>query len=115
MILDNHSAHISKETKAWIARQPAHRFAFTFTPKHGSWLNLIEGFFSKLARSVLNLRKPTIDTACVHAGLGIPSVDVEHETLGQMAAEHFLVRGYRHFRYFGSGRAYYARLRLASS
>ena len=29
------------------------RFAFTFTPKHGSWLNLIEGFFSKFARSVL--------------------------------------------------------------
>ena len=29
------------------------RFSFVFTPKHGSWLNLIEGFFSKLARSVL--------------------------------------------------------------
>jgi transposase len=53
LILDNHSAHISKETKAWLADQPAGRFAFTFTPKHGSWLNLIEGFFSKLARSVL--------------------------------------------------------------
>ncbi len=53
LILDNHSAHISKETKAWIAAQPAGRFTFTFTPKHGSWLNLIEGFFSKLARSVL--------------------------------------------------------------
>jgi transposase len=53
LILDNHSAHISKETKAWIAQQPAHRFEFTFTPTHGSWLNLIEGFFSKLARSVL--------------------------------------------------------------
>ena len=53
LILDNHSAHISKETKAWLAAQPAHRFEFTFTPKHGSWLNLIEGFFSKLARSVL--------------------------------------------------------------
>jgi hypothetical protein len=26
---------------------------FTFTPTHGSWLNLIEGFFSKFARSVL--------------------------------------------------------------
>jgi transposase len=26
---------------------------FTFTPTHGSWLNLIEGFFSKLTRSVL--------------------------------------------------------------
>jgi len=53
LILDNHSAHISKETKAWLAEQPAGRFEFTFTPKHGSWLNLVEGFFSKLARSVL--------------------------------------------------------------
>jgi transposase len=53
LILDNHSAHISKETRAWLADQPAHRFEFVFTPKHGSWLNLIEGFFSKLARSVL--------------------------------------------------------------
>jgi DDE superfamily endonuclease len=53
LILDNHSAHISKETRAWLAAQPAGRFAFTFTPKHGSWLNLIESFFSKLAGSVL--------------------------------------------------------------
>ncbi len=53
VILDNHSAHISKETKAWLADQPAGRFEFTFTPKHASWLNLVEGFFSKLARSVL--------------------------------------------------------------
>ena len=53
VILDNHSAHISRETQAWLATQPAGRFAFTFTPKHGSWLNLIEGFFSKFARSVL--------------------------------------------------------------
>ena len=53
LILDNHSAHISKETKTWLADQPVGRFEFTFTPKHGSWLNLIEGFFSKLARSVL--------------------------------------------------------------
>ena len=53
LILDNHSAHISKETKAWLAAQPDGRFELTFTPKHGSWLNLIEGFFSKFARSVL--------------------------------------------------------------
>jgi len=26
LILDNHSAHISEETKAWLARQPARRF-----------------------------------------------------------------------------------------
>jgi transposase len=53
IILDNHSAHISKETKAWLAEQPEGRFTLVFTPKHGSWLNLVEGFFSKLARSAL--------------------------------------------------------------
>ncbi len=33
--------------------QPEGRFSFVFTPKHGSWLNLVEGFFSKMARSML--------------------------------------------------------------
>jgi transposase len=36
----------------FLATRP-NRFEFIFTPKHGSWLNLIETFFSKLARSVL--------------------------------------------------------------
>ena len=53
ILLDNHSAHTSKETRAWLAEQPEGRFEFTFTPKHGSWLNLIEVFFSKMSRSVL--------------------------------------------------------------
>jgi transposase len=53
LILDNHFAHISRETRAWLDTRPTGRFEFTFTPKHGSWLNLIEGFFSKFARSVL--------------------------------------------------------------
>jgi transposase len=53
LILDNHSAHISKETRTWLAARPAGRFEFTFTPTHGFWLNLTEGFFSKFARSVL--------------------------------------------------------------
>lgn len=53
LLLDNHSAHTSKETKAWLATQPEGRFTLVFTPKHASWLNLVEGFFSKMARSVL--------------------------------------------------------------
>ena len=53
LILDNHSAHVSKETTAWLAAQPEGRFTLVFTPKHGSWLNLVEGFFSKMARSML--------------------------------------------------------------
>ena len=36
IILDNHSAHVSRETTAWLAAQPMGRFTFTFTPTHGS-------------------------------------------------------------------------------
>jgi transposase len=32
LILDNHSAHISKETRSWLATRPTGRFEFTFTP-----------------------------------------------------------------------------------
>ncbi len=53
LILDNHSAHTSQAVRAWLAEQREGRFQFVFTPTHASWLNLIEGFFSKLARSVL--------------------------------------------------------------
>lgn len=52
IVLDNHSAHISKETRAYLAAVP-NRFEFIFTPKHGSWLNLVEGFFSKMTRTML--------------------------------------------------------------
>ena len=52
IILDNHSAHVSKETTKWLLSKPG-RFEFIFTPKHGSWLNMIEMFFSKIARSFL--------------------------------------------------------------
>lgn len=52
VVLDNHSSHISKETQAFLHKNPG-RFAFVFTPKHGSWLNMIEMFFSKIARGFL--------------------------------------------------------------
>lgn len=52
IVLDNHSAHISKETQKYLRTKPG-RFQFVFTPKHGSWLNIIEMFFSKIARSFL--------------------------------------------------------------
>ena len=56
VILDNHSAHVSKETTQWLLSRPG-RFEFVFTPKHASWLNMIEMFFSKIARSFLrNIR-----------------------------------------------------------
>lgn len=52
LVLDQHSAHTSKETMSYLATRP-NRFIFVHTPKHGSWLNLIETLFSKMARTFL--------------------------------------------------------------
>jgi transposase len=52
IILDNHSAHISKETMKYLASRPG-RFLYVHTPKHGSWLNLVETLFGKMARTFL--------------------------------------------------------------
>lgn len=61
VVLDNHSAHISKETMRYLATRP-NRFEFVFTPKHGSWLNIIECFFSKFTRVFLrNIRVSSKD------------------------------------------------------
>jgi transposase len=59
LILDNHSAHISKETRAFLSTVPG-RFEFVFTPTHGSWLNIIESLFAKMARTFL--RKIRVET-----------------------------------------------------
>ena len=61
VVLDNHSAHISKETMAYLATRPG-RFEYVHTPKHGSWLNLIECAFSKMARTFLrHIRVKSLD------------------------------------------------------
>ena len=61
VVLDNHSAHISKETMAFLATRPG-RFEYVHTPKHGSWLNLIECAFSKMARTFLrHIRVASLD------------------------------------------------------
>lgn len=52
LILDHHSTHISKETMSYLATRP-NRFLYVHTPKHGSWLNLIDTLFGKMARTFL--------------------------------------------------------------
>lgn len=53
IVCDNHSAHKSKEVQNYLATKPEGRFVFVFTPTHGSWLNLIESFFSKMTKQML--------------------------------------------------------------
>jgi len=44
---------VSKLTRAAFLCQPEHRVTFHFTPKHASWLNQIEIWFSILVRKLL--------------------------------------------------------------
>lgn len=52
LVLDNFKAHTSKEVMKYLDTRP-NRFVFVFTPKHGSWLNIVESFFGKMARTLL--------------------------------------------------------------
>lgn len=52
IVLDNIKVHTSEATRKYLATVPG-RFEFVFTPKHGSWLNMVEGFFSKMTRQML--------------------------------------------------------------
>ena len=51
LIMDNGSSHTSRATRAWLAAHP--RFSVTCTPKHASWLNMIELWFGVLTRRLL--------------------------------------------------------------
>ncbi len=51
LILDNGSSHTSHETKAFFDENP--RLVPVLLPKHGSWLNQIEIWFSVLSRQAL--------------------------------------------------------------
>lgn len=52
IVLDNLKVHTSEATRKYLATASG-RFEFVFTPKHGSWLNMVESFFSKMTRQML--------------------------------------------------------------
>ena len=51
IILDNHSAHKTKEVMQWAEKKPY--VHFHFTPTSASWLNAVEGWFAQLERRAL--------------------------------------------------------------
>jgi LacI family transcriptional regulator len=75
---------------------------------HGIIANLS---VSEVARAVVKMRKPLVDTACTLPDLGIPVVDVDHIAVGRLAAKYFLDRGFTYFGFFGSEKVLYSQLR----
>ena len=51
LILDNLSTHKTPAVKKWLLRH--HRFKLHFTPTYGSWMNLVERWFSALTTKKL--------------------------------------------------------------
>jgi transposase len=75
IILDNHSAHISKETLAYLSLHP-NRFQYVLTPKHGSWLNIVETLFGKMARTFLrHIRVQSLDELKARILKGIAEIN----------------------------------------
>lgn len=59
-------------------------------------------FDRKLTLKVLDLGTPLVNTTSTFPDIAMPVVDVDHLEVGRLAAEHFLVRGFKQFGYFGS-------------
>ena len=51
MVIDNYATHKHPAVRAWLERHP--RVTLHFTPTSGSWLNLVEAFFSIITRQAL--------------------------------------------------------------
>ena len=51
VVVDNYATHKHPAVRAWLARHP--RVHLHFTPTSGSWLNLVEAFFSIITRQAL--------------------------------------------------------------
>lgn len=66
---------------------------------HGIIVHL---FDRKLANALVKLGVPMVNTTSTLKNLQVPLVEVDHTRVGQLAAEYFLSRGFRHFGYFGS-------------
>jgi transposase len=51
LVVDNYATHKHPAVRAWLARDP--RITLHFTPTSGSWLNLVEVFFSIITRQAI--------------------------------------------------------------
>jgi transposase len=51
VVVDNYGTHKHAKVQAWLAKHP--RIHLHFTPTYGSWLNLVEVFFSIIERQAL--------------------------------------------------------------
>jgi len=77
LVLDNHSAHLSQETQAYLNTRP-NRFQYVLTPTHGSWLNIVETLFGKMSRTFLrHIRVQSWEELRDRILLGVAEINAE--------------------------------------
>ncbi|MGA2175115.1 MAG: DNA-binding transcriptional regulator [Verrucomicrobiota bacterium] len=77
-------------------------------PGDGAFVLITNRADARIARS---LPMPVVNLACYLADASIPTVTVNHKTIGHIAAEHLLERRFKRFAYYGAGGLLYSELR----
>lgn len=110
------------EHDSWIFRDAAPSMSVIDAVREWDPAGIIAHLFEQdVADGLRALGKPLVNVTST-LRLDLPLVEVDHDAVGRMAAEHFLNGGFRHFGYFGSrsagfstGRERGFRQRLAES
>jgi LacI family transcriptional regulator len=92
-----------------------------FTTKPPGWLNAWDGdgiisrtSTTEMIKAAARTRVPLVELTDRHGDFGLPRVWSDNTAVSQLAADHLLERGFRHFAFCGFSREYWSKQRLAS-
>jgi LacI family transcriptional regulator len=93
----------------WVVRDGPPRLHMVNRVREWKPHGIIAGLvLPQVARTLMRMRKPLVDTAFALPGLNVPTVDVDHAAVGRMAAEYYLERQFARFGFYGSESACYS-------
>jgi len=96
----------------WVLRDGPPRLRLVSQVRDWKPHGIIAGLvLPRVAQELIRIRTPLVDTAYMLPDLRVPTVDVDHEAVGRLAAEYFLERKFNQFGFFGSESAAYSRAR----
>lgn len=95
----------------WVVRDGPPRLHMVHRVREWQPHGIIAGLvLPQVARTLIRMRKPLVDTAFALPGLKVPTVDVDHAAVGRMAADYYLQRNFSQFAFYGSESACYSRV-----
>jgi LacI family transcriptional regulator len=109
-VLQGIRAYAAKRPQ-WVIRDGPPRLHMVSRVREWQPHGIIAGLvLPEVARTLMRMRKPLVDTAFALPGLNVPTVDVDHAAVGRMAAEYYLERRFVSFAFYGSESACYSQV-----